>query len=72
MAMEGAHIYKKIEVVGTSTESMEGAVRNALATANLSLDKLRWFEVTETRGDIQNGDLAHWQVTVKIGFTLGD
>lgn len=65
-----AHIYKKIEIIGTSPNSIEEAVNNALAKAAESLHGLRWFEVTETRGDIEDGKVAHWQVTVKIGFAL--
>ena len=64
------HIYKKIEIVGTSPNSMEEAVRNAIAHASKTIRNLRWFEVVESRGDIQDGKLAHWQVTVKIGFKL--
>lgn len=64
------HIYKKIEIVGTSTTSMEDAVQNALTRANKTVQNMRWFELTETRGEIADGKVAHWQVTVKIGFTL--
>lgn len=66
------HIYKKIELVGSSPNSIEEAVRNAVTKASQSLRNLRWFEVVETRGDIENGKIAHWQVTVKVGFTLED
>jgi flavin-binding protein dodecin len=66
------HIYKKIELVGSSPNSMEEAVQNAVAKAAQSLRNLRWFEVVETRGQIENDRIAHWQVTVKIGFTLED
>jgi len=64
------HIYKKIEIVGTSEHSIEEAIRNGVARAGESLRNLRWFEVVETRGDIADGKVAHWQVTLKIGFTL--
>lgn len=64
------HIYKKIEITGTSRNSMEEAIRNAIARANRTVESLRWFEVIETRGDIADGGVAHWQVTLKIGFTL--
>jgi len=64
------HIYKKIELVGSSPNSIEEAVQNAIAKASLSLRNLRWFEVIETRGQIEDGRVAHWQVTVKVGFTL--
>jgi len=64
------HIYKKIELVGSSPSSIEEAVQNAIAKAAESLRNLRWFEVVETRGQIEDGRVAHWQVTVKVGFTL--
>ena len=64
------HIYKKVELVGSSTTSIEEAVNNAIARASKTLRNLRWFEVTETRGHIQDGKINHWQVTVKVGFTL--
>lgn len=66
------HIYKKLELVGTSTTTVEDAVNNALTKANESVKQMRWFEVVETRGDIQDGRVAHWQVTVKVGFTIED
>jgi flavin-binding protein dodecin len=66
------HIYKKIELVGSSSKSIEDAVNNALAKAAKSLRNLRWFEVVETRGQIEGSKVAHWQVTIKIGFTLDD
>jgi dodecin len=64
------HIYKKIELVGSSPDGFEAAVKNALARADKTLRNMRWFEVAETRGYIDNGNVAHWQVTLKIGFTL--
>ena len=66
------HIYKKIELVGSSPNSIEEAVQNAVAKAAQSLRNLRWFEVVETRGQIDNDRVAHWQVTIKVGFTLED
>ncbi len=66
------HVYKIIELAGSSPHGIDDAVRNAVARANQTLENLRWFEVTETRGQIENGRVAHWQVTVKIGFTLKD
>ena len=66
------HIYKKIELVGSSPNSIEEAVQNAVAKAAQSLRNLRWFEVVETRGQIENDRIAHWQVTIKVGFTLED
>lgn len=64
------HVYKKIELVGSSPTSIEDAVANALARARKTVRHMRWFEVTETRGHIEEGKISHWQVTVKIGFTL--
>ncbi len=66
------HVYKKVELVGSSTVGIEDAVNNALARADKTLNNLRWFEVVETRGDIFEGKVRHWQVTVKVGFTLKD
>ena len=66
------HVYKTIELVGSSTKGVEEAVRGAVAKAADTVRNLRWFEVTETRGHIENGKVAHWQVTLKIGFTLED
>jgi flavin-binding protein dodecin len=64
------HIYKTTELVGSSTTGVEDAIRNAVAKASQTLRNLRWFEVTETRGHIEGGRVAHWQVTLKLGFTL--
>jgi len=64
------HIYKKIELVGSSPNSFEEAVKNALVRAEKTVRNMRWFEVTETRGHIENGKIDHWQVTLKVGFTL--
>src|SRR5438105_13314706 len=64
------HVYKKIEVVGSSQNGFEDAITNALARAEKTVRNMRWFEVTETRGYIENGKVGHWQVTLKIGFTL--
>jgi dodecin len=66
------HIYKTIELVGSSTTGAEDAIRNAVTKAAQSLRNLRWFEVLETRGHIEEGRVAHWQVTLKLGFTLED
>jgi len=66
------HVYKITELTGSSPNSVEDAVKNAVARASKTLRNLRWFEVTETRGHIENGKVAHWQVTIKIGFTLED
>ena len=64
------HTYKMIELVGSSHASIEGAVQNAIAKAAVDEKSLRWFQVIETRGHIEDGKVAHWQVTVKIGATL--
>jgi dodecin len=64
------HVYKTIELVGSSTRGMEDAVQKAVGKAAETIRNLRWFEVLDTRGHIENGKVAHWQVTLKIGFTL--
>ncbi len=64
------HVYKKLELVGSSPNGIEEAVSNALARANKTIRNMRWFEVTETRGEIEDGKIAHWQVTLEVGFTL--
>ena len=64
------HVYKKVELIGSSTESSDQAVRNAVAKAAASLRHMDWFEVVETRGEIRNGAITYWQVTLKVGFRL--
>jgi hypothetical protein len=64
------HVYKSVELTGSSTEGTDDAVRKAIARASKTLDNLRWFEVTNVRGQIDEGAVAHWQVTMKVGFTL--
>ncbi len=66
------HVYKLVELTGTSTTGIEDAVNAAIAKATKTLRNLRWFEVVETRGDVKDGKVNHWQVTVKVGFTLDD
>lgn len=66
------NVYKKIEITGTSSTSTDDAIRNAITKAAESIRHMRWFEVTEVRGAIQDGQVAQWQVTLKIGFTLED
>jgi hypothetical protein len=66
------HVYKKIELTGSSKTSIEDAVQAAIAQASKSVRNLRWFEVTETRGYIENGKVSYWQVTLKVGFTVED
>ena len=64
------HIYKKIEIVGSSPVSAEDAIKNAVMHASKTVRNMRWFEVVETRGNIEGKKVAHWQVTLKVGFTL--
>ena len=64
------HVYKKIELVGSSPTSIEDAVTNAISLAGKTIRNMRWFEVTETRGHLEDGKVQHWQVTVSVGFTL--
>ncbi len=66
------HIYKVVELVGSSESSIEDAINTAIARAHGTLRHLRWFEVIETRGQIENGKVAHYQVTLKVGFTMED
>jgi flavin-binding protein dodecin len=64
------HVYKLLELAGSSTTSIEDAVQNAIAKANQSVRNIHWFTITETRGHVEAGKVAHWQVTLKVGFTL--
>ena len=64
------HVYKKIEITGSSTEGLEDAIQKAITKASESLRNLRWFEVVETRGHIEDNRVAHYQVTLKVGFKL--
>ena len=64
------NVYKTIELVGSSPDSVEGAVQNAISRAAKTIRNMRWFEVTETRGHIEDNKINHWQVSVKVGFTL--
>jgi len=64
------HVYKLLELTGSSPLSIEDAVQKAIAKANETIRNMHWFVVTETRGHIENGAVAHWQVTLKVGFTL--
>ena len=66
------HIYKIIELTGSSADSIEAAIQNAIVKASKSLHNLRWFQVMETRGHIENDRVAHYQVTLKVGFTVDD
>lgn len=64
------HVYKQIELTGSSPESIEDAVSTAIAKAHETIRNIQWFNITETRGHVVDGKVAHWQVTVKLGFTL--
>jgi dodecin len=66
------HIYKIIQLTGSSTTSMEDAIRNAVSRAGKTVRHMRWFEVVESRGAIEDDQSIHWQVTLKIGFRLED
>lgn len=65
-------VYKLIELTGTSTDSIEDAVNNAVKRAHKTVKNLCWFQVVETRGSITKGKVLHWQVTIKVGFTVDD
>ena len=64
------HVYKTIELVGSSSKSSDDAVQNAIARASKTLHNLDWFEVKETRGHLADGKIAHWQVKLAVGFRL--
>ena len=64
------HVYKILELTGSSPSGIEDAVNTAIAKASETVRNIHWFEVVETRGHIQDGKVAHWQVTMKVGFTL--
>ena len=64
------HVYKHIELTGSSTKSIQDAIENAIERASQTLRGIQWFEVTDTRGHVRDNKVAHWQVTIKVGFTL--
>jgi flavin-binding protein dodecin len=66
------HVYKMIELAGSSETSIEDAIQNAITRAAKTLHDLRWFQVVETRGHVENGSVVHYQVVLKVGFTLDD
>jgi hypothetical protein len=66
------HVYKLIELTGSSPTSSDDAVQRAIAKASESVRNIQWFELTETRGHVVDGKIAHWQVSLKVGFTLED
>jgi hypothetical protein len=66
------HTYRVTEIVGTSPEGIESAIHNAIGRAGMTLRHLDWFEVTQIRGQIEDSEIAHWQVGLKVGFRLED
>lgn len=66
------HVYKIVELVGSSADGLEAAIQNALRRADASLRNVRWFEVTQIRGHVADGGVSHYQVVLKAGFTLED
>jgi flavin-binding protein dodecin len=66
------HIYKTVELTGSSPVGSDDAINKAISRASRTLKHLRWFEVTQVRGHIEDGAVAHWQVTLKVGFTLDE
>lgn len=64
------HVYKVVDLVGTSKESVTDAVQNAITRASSTIRNIRWFEVVQVRGDVSDGKVGHYQVTLKVGFTL--
>jgi dodecin len=66
------HVYKVVELVGTSEASIEDAIKTAIDRATRTIRNMRWFEVAETRGHIEGGRIGHYQVTLRVGFTLED
>ncbi|MER7752732.1 dodecin [Kitasatospora sp. NPDC097643] len=66
------HVYRVTEIVGSSTESVEAAIRNGVERASRTLRNLDWFEVTQVRGHLEDGRIKHYQVGLKIGFRLED
>lgn len=66
------HVYKHIQLTGTSSSSVEDAIQNAVEKASKTIRNMRWFEVLDMRGHIDHGKVTQWQITLKIGFTLED
>lgn len=66
------HVYKTLELTGSSEDSSDDAVRVALAKASKTMRNIHWFQVTETRGHVEDGKIAHWQVTLKVGLRIDD
>jgi flavin-binding protein dodecin len=70
--MSKDHVYRMIELAGSSENGIEGAIQNAVGRASKTLHGLRWFEVVEARGHIEDGRVAHYQVVIKVGFTIDE
>ncbi|MEH6492689.1 dodecin [Halopseudomonas sp.] len=68
--MSNNHVYKKVEVAGSSTKSIEDAIEGAIAECSKSMKHVEWFEVVETRGHVTDGKVAHYQVVLKVGFRI--
>ncbi|HVI58533.1 MAG TPA: dodecin [Luteimonas sp.] len=68
----GDHVYKSTELTGSSSTGIDDAIGTAIERASRTLRDIRWFEVKDVRGHVKDGRIAHWQVTVKVGFTLDD
>jgi dodecin len=66
------HIYKILEIVGSSENGIEDAIQNAISRASKTIREMKWFEVVQTRGHIENGSVRHYQVALRVGFTLED
>ncbi|MCP4619888.1 MAG: dodecin domain-containing protein [Bradyrhizobium sp.] len=64
------HVYKILELVGSSDKSIDDAIQNAITRASKTIREMKWFEVAQTRGHIENGKVAHYQVALRVGFTL--
>lgn len=69
-AAEKDHVYKILDLVGSSETSIEDAIKNAIGRASRTIREMKWFEVVQTRGHIENGQVRHYQVTLRVGFTL--
>lgn len=69
-AADKDHVYKILDLVGSSETSIEDAIQNAISRASKTIREMKWFEVVQTRGHIENGAIGHYQVTLRVGFTL--
>ncbi|MBR0955534.1 dodecin [Bradyrhizobium canariense] len=69
---ETDHVYKILELVGSSETSIEDAIKNAVSRAAKTIREMKWFEVVQTRGHIEKGSVRHYQVTLRVGFTLDE